>query len=161
MSTQNSTKGISPLVATVLLIAFVVAIAGVIAAWLSGFAKSQTELVSSQSSLSVTCSYGSINMKSLKFTSSVSKLAGTLENNGQIPLGNITLSIVYQNATSQTIALCTDPTGASSCSVANLSLTVAQQAAFNVTIWGSNYDTFKAITNCTSVSDSADRGDVS
>lgn len=154
-------KGISPLVATVLLIAFVVAVAGIIAAWVSGFARTQTELVSTQSELSITCSFGNINMKNLKFQSSGVRLSGALENNGQIPLGNITLSVVYQNATSQTINLCTGASGADTCTVSNLSLTIGQQTAFNLTIWGSNYDSIKAVTNCSSVSDTADRGDIS
>ena len=62
-------KGISPLVATVLLIAFVVAVAGLVATWVNSFTRSQTELVGQQSTLSITCSYGNINMKNLVFQS--------------------------------------------------------------------------------------------
>jgi len=154
-------KGISPLVATVLLIAFVVAVAGIIATWINGFARTQTQLVSDQSTLSITCSYGDVNMKNLVFQSASTRLAGSVENNGQIALGNLTLNIIYQNATSQVINLCTAAVGAASCSVSNLTLTVAQQTAFNVTIWGSNYDSVKMVTNCSTVSDSASRGDIS
>lgn len=154
-------KGISPLVATILLIALTVAVAGIISIWANSFARSQTELVGEKSTISITCSYGNINMKNLRFQTASTRLAGTLENIGQISLGNISLSIVYQNASSQSVKLCNDPTGSVSCSVANLSLATAEQQAFNVTIWGSNYDSVKASTNCSSVSDTAQRGDIS
>jgi flagellin-like protein len=154
-------KGISPLVATVLLIAFVVSIAGLIAAWMSTFTKEQTQIVSDQSKVQVTCQYGKLNMKNLKYNTGAIRLAGTMENNGLIALGNISISIVYQNATSERISLCNGPSGAVTCSVANLTLTQSQQTAFNVTISGANYDTIKATSNCTTASDSADRGDVS
>lgn len=157
---SRSLKGVSPLVATVLLIAFVVAVAGIIAAWTTGFAKSQTAVVEQQSTYAITCGYGSINMKSLVFQSSGSRLAGTIENNGQISLGNITLRIVYQNATSESVGLCSSATGAVSCSVGNLSMMPSDQSSFNVTIWGGNYDTVRITTNCSTVSDSASRGDV-
>lgn len=154
-------KGISPLVATVLLISLVVAIAGIVSQWSNVFARDQTELVSEQATLSITCSYGNINLKDLRFQSASSRLSGSIENLGQIALGNVSLSILYQNASSQNVKLCNDPTGSVSCSVANLSLTVAERVGFNVTIWGSNYDTIRLSTNCTGVTDTATRGDVS
>jgi FlaG/FlaF family flagellin (archaellin) len=154
-------KGISPLVATVLLISLVVAIAGIVSQWSTIFAKEQTEIVTEQSKTSITCSYGNINMKDLRFQTAQSRLSGSLENIGQIALGNLTLSIVYQNASSQNVRLCNDPSGSISCSVANLSLSVAERVGFNVSIWGSNYDSIKVSTNCTGVTDSASRGDVS
>lgn len=154
-------KGISPLVATVLLISLVVAIAGIVSQWSNIFAREQTELVTEQSRTSITCSYGNVNMRNLQFQTTQSRLSGAVENIGQIALGNISLSIVYQNATSQNVKLCNSPSGSVSCDVANLSLSVAERTSFNVSIWGNNYDSIKLITNCTGVSDSASRGDVS
>lgn len=153
-------KGVSPLVATVLLIAFVVAVAGIIAAWANSFATSQTQLVGQQSTTSITCSYGHVAVQSLKFQSASTRLAGTIVNTGTIALGNISVSVVYQNASSQNVNLCTDPSGSASCGVANLSLAVSDQAAFNVTISGSNYDSIKIKTNCSSVGVTAQRGDI-
>lgn len=160
MSGETSFKGISPLVATVLLIAFVVAIAGIISIWLNAFAREQTQLVGSRSETSITCSYGSINLKDAKFTAASTRLSGTIENIGQIALGNITLSIIYQNASAQTINLCSSTSGAVSCVAENLSLDVSEQSAFNVTIWGDNYESVKIITNCSAVSDTLQRGDI-
>jgi flagellin-like protein len=156
------TKGISPLVATVLLIAFVVATGGLVAAWLGNFTKEQAQLTSDQSRLQISCQAAKIAMKNLRFDSASSTLSGTIENNGfGLALGNLTLSIVYQNATSQSINLCSTSTGAVSCGVGNMSLIPAQLTTFNVTIGGSNYDIIKLSTNCTTAYHTAQRGDIS
>lgn len=161
MTSAFSLKGISPLVATVLLIAFVVSVGGLVAAWTSSFTKDTTQLVADQSKIQVTCQYGKLNLKSLQFASTPVKLSGVMENNGLIALGNLTLTVIYQNSTSQRFELCSDPAGAASCSSGNLTLTQSQLAAFNITIGGSNYDSIRLSSNCTSAYDTADRGDVS
>lgn len=153
-------KGISPLVATVLLIAFVVSVGGLVAAWTSGFTKDTTQLVADQSKLQITCQYGKLNLKNLQFASTPVKLSGVMENNGLIALGNLTLTVIYQNATSERIEMCSSSSGAASCASGNLTLTQSQLAAFNVTIGGSNYDSIRLSSNCTSAYDTADRGDV-
>lgn len=160
MAHKNSLKGISPLVATVLLIAFVVAVAGILATWINTFAQEQTELVGDQSNIAISCSYGAVALKNMAFTSAESRLSGTIENNGQISIGGMSVSVVYQNATSQNIPLCNGQTGAVDCASANYTLPVAGQGSFNVSIWGSNYDSVKLITNCSSVSDSVERSDI-
>lgn len=154
-------KGISPLIATVLLISLTVAVAGIVWAWSGPFFKDQTKRVSEQSDRTLFCSYGNINVKDLKFQSTQSRLSGNIENTGQIAVGNITISVVYQNSTSQTVKLCNDPTGSVSCSGGNLSLDIAERVGFNVSIWGSNYESIRVSTNCSQVSDTADRGDIS
>jgi flagellin-like protein len=154
-------KGISPLIATVLLISVTIAIAGIVWQWSGGFFQDQTERVSEQSDRTILCSYGSINVKDLRFQTTQSRLSGNIENTGQIAIGNVSISIVYQNSTSQTIKLCTDPTGSVSCTGGNLSLDIAERVGFNVSIWGSNYDSIRIGTNCTQVTDTADRGDIS
>lgn len=155
-----SQKGISPIVATVLLIAFTVSVAGILITWLSGFATTTTEQVGSTSTKLVTCSQGQINIRNLQYWSSAVKLSGVIENTGLIALGDLALSIIFQNATSQKIDLCTPASSAVSCSSANLTLGVAQQATFNITIGGSNYNEIRVITNCSGVVDTALRGDV-
>lgn len=151
-------KGISPLVATVLLIAFTVAVAGIIATWLTGFTTTTTEIVGKRSETEVTCAYGSINLRSLKYSNTY--LSGAIENNGLITVGNISLIILYQNATSEKIGLCLSGGTHIRCSVGDMSLLVAEQKSFNVST-GSNYDEIKAITNCSNVVDTAKRSDVS
>jgi flagellin-like protein len=151
-------KGVSPLIATVLLIAFTVGVAGIIVTWVTSFSTSTTQRVSQQADIQVICSYGSINLRSLRFANS--QLSGTIENKGQIPLGNISLSIIYANATSEKIGLCLPASSAGSCPVSNLTLGLAERATFNVTISGSNYAEITVATNCTGVTDTVKAGDV-
>ena len=154
-------KGISTIVASVLLIAFTVAVAGILITWLSGFTSSTTTTVGNNSQILISCSQGSINLRNLKFASASSTLSGVLENTGLTSLSGIGISIIYLNATSQSINLCTPASLAVSCSSGNLTLTNSQPATFNVTIGGSNYNEIRASTSCSGVFDTATRGDVS
>ena len=140
-------KGLSPLVAEVLLIAFAVGVGAIIATWVLGFTRSSTKTVSKQSSTQLACTYGSIKFLSsppLTYNSTSGNLTGAVENNGNIPLGDIRLQILYTNST---------------LSVINLSpsqLTSGGVISFNVKI-SSNYQTVRVVTNCTNpeVSDEA------
>lgn len=143
-------KGISPLIATVLLVAFTVGVAGIISLWLTGFTKQQTETIGSQAEVSIVCSYGGINLRNLKFGNNL--LNGTIENTGSIALGNISLQIIYTNASDQKIPLCLVDSRTVACSLANLSLSARELAAFSVSI-SSNYDRIRAYTNCSTVYD--------
>ena len=156
---NGKSKGISPLIATVLLIAFTVAVAGIIATWITGFATTTSESVSKQSSNEINCAYGAINIRSLRYASPY--LSGIIENNGQIELGNISISVVYQNATSEKIQLCKSGITGQSCAVSNLTLRISEQQSFNFSLNGSNYDEIRAISNCSNVVDTAKRVDVS
>lgn len=152
-------KGISPIIASVLLIAFTVAVAGIVISWGSNFFTTSTKDIGTAADKEITCSRGSVNIRNLKFSNP--RLSGIIENNGQIALGNFTLSIVYQNATSENIELCAPASGAVNCTTSNLSLAVSHQATFNITIAGTNYQEIRATTNCSSVVDTAKRSDVS
>ncbi len=155
----GKSKGISPLIATVLLISFTVAVAGIIATWITGFATTTSESVSKQSNNEINCAYGAINIRSLRYASPY--LSGLIENNGQIDLGNISISIVYQNATSEKVSLCKSGMTGQSCSVSNLTLRVSEQQSFNFSLNGSNYEEIRVVSNCSNVVDTAKRVDVS
>lgn len=159
MKVELRFKGVSPLIATVLLISFTVAVAGIIATWITQFASTTSQTVSKQSDTEITCAYGSVNIRSLKYSSPF--LSGVVENNGQIDLGSISLSIIYQNATSEKIQLCKSGITGQSCATSNLSLRVSEQQSFNFTLNGSNYEEIRVITNCSNVVDTAKRVDVS
>lgn len=154
-------KGISPLIATVLLIAFTVAIGGLISVWLTSFTRTQTSAVGSQASTSITCSNGNIALSSVCYGNSY--LAALLTNTGSISLGNLSLTITFQNATTtQKIylqSLGSSVNGTPSC-CGNLSLGPSEITSFNVTIGGSNYDTIRVVSNCSGVIASVDSGDV-
>lgn len=151
-------KGLSPMIATILLIAFTVAVAGIMSVWISGFSTQTTQTVGDKASYEITCSYGAMTMQNLKYQEP--RLSGIVTNHGQIAIGNLTLSIIYSNATFQRIELCTSGGNGVSCGVSNMSLIVGEQAAFNVTIMGSNYQTIRLASNCSNVVSTAERGDV-
>ncbi|MEM5790827.1 MAG: archaellin/type IV pilin N-terminal domain-containing protein [Candidatus Aenigmatarchaeota archaeon] len=151
-------KGISPLVATVLLIAFVVSVAGILSIWLNSLTLSTTQLVGSEASTAITCSYGGIRLTDLSFSNNF--LIGGIENTGSITLGNISLQIVYLNLTTQKIELCLEGGVAKSCFSSNLTLSPRDLIYFNVSA-SSNFDKIRVLTNCTSVYFEAESSDVS
>jgi len=155
-------KGISPLIATVLLIAFTVAVGGLISIWLTGFTQNQTQSIGSQASNSITCSNGGISLSSVTYCNSY--LSGKLTNTGSIALGNISLTVTYTNATvtqKYCLNLTASTVGAllSPCT-GNLTLSASELASFNFSIGGSNYDTLRVVANCTGVVASVDSSSV-
>lgn len=144
-------KGISPLVATVLLIGIAIGVGGLIAAWVTSFTKTSSEIVRKESELQIICSNGAIDITSLKFCNNY--LSAIVKNNGRIVIGNITLQVIFQNISLLTVDL-NDTAGNP------LSLKPGQLATFNQSIGGSNYDKIWIFTNCTGVTDLAERSDV-
>lgn len=124
-----------------------------ISSWISEFTGSQTELVETQTSESITCSYGNINMKDLNFQISASELSGTLQNIGQIPLGKISLNINYQDGTSKKIGLCESSSNAVACSSPDLSIDTEKEKTFKVETGRSDLSSVKVTTNCSAVTD--------
>src|SRR3989344_1221070 len=82
-------RGISPLIATVLIIGFTVALAAVIITWGTGFVQKTQEDVGKQADLSVACSTLNFDIESISCSGSV----------GSITLGSVSLS----SSTSQKI----------------------------------------------------------
>jgi len=62
---MRSTKGLSPVVATIILIAFAVAIGGLVAIWLTGFATDTTEFTSEKGHKFTECSGALIKIDSV------------------------------------------------------------------------------------------------
>lgn len=149
-------KGISPLIASVLLIAFTVAVAGIISGWLQGFTRSTTSTVTSQSNTELVCSYAGISLSSLKHSSTDLTLSGRIENTGQVGLGSIILQIFFTSGSSPTnLPLCTNGT-VFSCATANLSLIPREMTSFNVSSGSAlaTIDKVRVFSNCSTVYDS-------
>jgi flagellin-like protein len=127
-------KGISPLIASVLLIAFTVAVAGLISSWLMSFTKTTSETVTQQSNIQLSCSYGGIGLSNLKYAGSTCFcMNGTIENTQTVSLGNITIQIIYINKTTDTAKLCLSSSNvAIGCSVANVSLSPRESISFSI-----------------------------
>lgn len=94
-------KGISAFVATILLIAFAVAIGGVISTWQTGFVKKQTDIVSTYSEQETECSYGGIKIIEstirCSFSGATDRLNFTIENTGSVNLYNFSTQISVSN----------------------------------------------------------------
>jgi flagellin-like protein len=155
MKITLSKKAISPMVATVLLIAFTVAVGGVVSVWLQTFSRTTTGEVSEQTESEIYCSYAGISMSNLEYCSSY--LFGRLENTKFKAIGNITVQIIYTNATTQTIRLCNN---GSSCPSSLMSLEPGELKTFNISIDSSSYDTIRVYTNCSNVDDEVQSGQV-
>ena len=144
-------KGISPLVATVLLIALTVGIGGVIGFWLTGFTQTSTQIVAQQGQLQIICQNGAIDVVNLKYCNN--NITGTVRNNGRIALGNITVQVIFNNASQVNLAL-NDSSGS------YLALKPGVVFAFNQSIGSTNYNKIFISTNCSGVTTTADSTDV-
>lgn len=146
-------KAISEMIATVLLIAFTVAVAGIVSIWVTGFASQSTQQVTAQTNIELYCVYGGISVSNLAYCGG--SMSGIVTNTNLKDIGNITMQIIYDNSTSQTIKL-----NSSSNSAVFMSLSPRALDSFNVSIGGGNYYTLHFYTNCSNVYDDAGRSDV-
>ncbi|QQG40296.1 MAG: hypothetical protein HYS81_02710 [Candidatus Aenigmatarchaeota archaeon] len=105
-----SCKGVSPLIATVLLIAFAIAAAGILANFVLPFTQSTVSESTSRGSSDISCSYANIIIDEASWNSTSNTLSLTIENNGRETLKNFKASIVRTNNTVSTLILA--PTGA-------------------------------------------------
>lgn len=132
-------KGISPFIATVLLVAVAITVAGIFSGWFTNFIKSMTSMISEREGTRVECTYGGISLSDLEYNSTSKDLSGYIENIDIIPLGNIDLEVFYDNATKEKKDL-------------NKVLGPGEKDVFNATI-NSNYEKVRVITNCSNVYD--------
>ncbi len=103
-------KGISPLIAAVLLIAFTVAIATLISGWFTGFAQKTTGAITNKTNLAVDCSSAGINIKEVFVKSGATgTVRAFVENNGFLDGLSISGAVVY-NSTGQAVVADALPT---------------------------------------------------
>jgi flagellin-like protein len=91
-------KGISPLVASVLLIAATMSIAGILAYWASSFVSKQTDTFENQS-ITGECNYAGLKIYSCNYNASTRKLTMILENTRDVTLKELSIFIFYPNST--------------------------------------------------------------
>jgi flagellin-like protein len=153
-------KGISPLVATILLIALTVAVAGMVSTWLFGFTRTSVQIVQEKANIEIICGNGGISFSDVCYSGDY--LSGFITNTGTIALGNITITILYTNASIQRYYLYYASGavfGDSSC-CGNLTMLAGEKYKFNISA-SSNYDRVRVNTNCTEkVSDELRSSDI-
>ena len=89
-------KGISPLVAAVLLIAVTMTIAGALAYWASTFVSGQTALFSNQT-IASDCQFLKYQVYACSYDSAQTQLNLILNNIGTVDLRNATVFFIYSN----------------------------------------------------------------
>ncbi|MEM5869834.1 MAG: hypothetical protein QXR09_01560 [Candidatus Aenigmatarchaeota archaeon] len=141
-------KGVSTFIATILLIAITVAVGGIVGNWLFGFTKSSTHSVGQQADIEIVCSYGSISLSDVCYSNNY--LSGFITNTGKIPLGNITLTVIYKNASTQKyyLSFADGTVIAEKWCCGNLTILVNEKYMFNIPT-DENYDRVYISTNCT------------
>jgi flagellin-like protein len=145
-------KGISPLIASVLLIAFTVAVGGILSIWLVGFTTTNTNIISEQTTDELECSYAAVSIRNLRYNTTSSNITGMVENTKWRTIGNVSILILYKNQTSYKLRL-NDTAGN------RLTLDPRDTYSFSITT-ASNYDKIRVMTNCSSVYDEASSSDV-
>jgi len=146
-------KGVSPFIATVLLIVCTIAVAAIFGGWLSSFISGTTEEVQEHSEKRVTCSYGGIALEDLEYNKTTGNFSGKVENTDIIVLGNIDFEIFYTDASRDELDL-------------NMTLNSGEKNTFNQNVTNMNsssnpYNKIRVITNCSNVYDEATSSDVS
>jgi len=153
-------KGVSPLIATILLIAITVAVGGLVGGWIFGFTRSSTQTVGQQADIEIICNQGGISLSDVCYSDNY--LQGYITNTGKIPLGNITLTILYTNASIQKyyLSFAGGAVLAETNCCGNLSMLVNEKYKFNVSA-NQNYEKVYVSTNCTvRVSDEVGASDI-
>jgi len=106
-----SLKGISPLIAAVLLIAVTMTIAGVLAYWASTFVQSGLQQSANQT-VATECNFGNFVVNACSYNAATSKMTFILDNIGTVHLSNITVFVVYPDNTLNSTSVAGDlPSG--------------------------------------------------
>jgi len=149
-------KGVSPLIATVLLIAFTIAVAGIISVWLTQFTTTTTQTVSGQGTTQILCGTGGIALSNVQYCNATGApvyVTGYISNTGSIGLGNITMTILYADASRETAYL--NNNGGTlvrnSTCCGNFTFLPTDKYLFNFTFSKANIDTIRVTTNCTTL----------
>ncbi len=86
-------KGLSPLIAVVLLIGFTVAIAGIISVWITGTTRTQTDIIGEQAILQSECVVSTLKVLEVRRSSGQVNITYALETGGE-GLNNITIEAI-------------------------------------------------------------------
>ena len=98
-------KGISPMIATVLLIAFTVAVGGILSVWLASLTTTQTGTVGTAGEKAAQCGATSISVREVRYATGQTRVNVTITHStGTQALRNLTISVTGQGRTNTTNA---------------------------------------------------------
>lgn len=141
---MTSTKGVSPLIASVLLIAFTVSVAMIVMGWFSGFVRTTTENVSGVSQQAVGCSTAVVNLDKVYIDNTTNIARMIVRNEGGVSL---TVTGMIVNTTGGS---CSNTTGASISSGAIGTVVMDSCPAMN----SSTFSKAIITTSCSGITDS-------
>lgn len=142
-------KGISALIAVVLLIVFTIAIGGIILLWARGFVEEPLVESGERAGEEIECAYGFLDIYALEYCDTT--LKGSIWNRGTIKLKNITLHVGYPAPlVPEKFPLCLAGKKVITCEVANLSIDVNEVYKFNVST-ASGFDEVRVTSHCPGV----------
>lgn len=141
-------KGISSMMAAILLVIAVIVVATIVGTYLPQLPKTSATVVG-QNNAQVICGTGAISLTDIHFCNNA--ISGYVANTGNIPLGDITLTLSYTNITFERIYLSQSGSAlnASSTCCSDLAMLPNDKFFFTFPVGGSNYDTLSVSTNCT------------
>jgi len=92
-------KGISPLIAEVLLIGFTVVVASLVILWATSFTRTTTSRIGGQAETQAVCMNAGIDFfGTVTYNTTSREISGYVKNTGNVPLGNISFQVI--NSTS-------------------------------------------------------------
>lgn len=103
-------KGISPLIAVILLVAFVVAAAGILSNFVLPFIREEASETTTRGSEDIRCRYANIFITDANWNSTDTKIELTIENKGREDLEDFKATAIRANRT--TVEMTLDPTDA-------------------------------------------------
>jgi flagellin-like protein len=96
-------KGISPLIAAVLLIAFTIAVGGIVSIFMTSFTKQTTGSVSSQGGALIACGSSAPTVDVVNAYKALGNVSFTVSNPGSLPLYSIAAYVSLSNASTFTV----------------------------------------------------------
>ena len=107
---MKKSKGISPLIAVVLLIAFVIAVGSILSGWFVSFTKERVAQAKEKGEEDITCSYANLYISGADWNNTLGKLSLTVENTGSEDLSDFRMVVIYNNNTVDTLQVLPETT---------------------------------------------------
>lgn len=90
-SVMGSRRGVSPLIAAVLLIAFTMAVAAILTAWVTTFTQQQTETIGNQTTENIECSFANLEILSVDWNTG--GVTAAITNSGNEDFTNVSITV--------------------------------------------------------------------
>ncbi|MBI3412608.1 MAG: hypothetical protein HY051_00820 [Candidatus Aenigmarchaeota archaeon] len=93
-------KGLSPLIATVLLVAFSMAVGIILSSWVLDYSRTQTQTLNEKGSKQVGCSSAWLAFETPVYNSTLKRFSTEVINQGNVPLGDFKMVVLFNNGSS-------------------------------------------------------------